>query len=87
MATLTICDASRQPLLPSQGRSTKWGWPRVYSDEAYNAVEEYLKALRAAALEAQELFADRRDAARALFHAQYPEGLLPDEESEGDGLA
>ena len=82
MSVVTICDASGKRLLPHETRSVPWGWRRVYSPEAFKAVELYLDTLRQAAIAAREVFEDRREAARANFHLRYPEGLLPDEAEE-----
>ena len=42
MSVVTVCDASGKKLLPADIRSVPWGWRRVYSLEAFKAVEAYL---------------------------------------------
>ena len=64
-------------------REAPYGFERVYCDEAWPFVEAYYAELQEIALECRELFAKRREIARAKFHETYPDGKLPDEADDG----
>lgn len=80
MSIVQICDADGKTVLKAnEACEINWGYPRVYSNEAFEIVEKYHQALQDAAQECREIFKTKRRAAQVAFHKKYPHGVLPDE--------
>lgn len=79
MPEVYLCDATGEPLGPSEGFSSGWGHPRRYKEAVEADIDAYYLKLRESAEAARQLFVRLRAEARGRFYTKYPNGTLPDE--------
>ena len=88
MGVVLIDDGDRKTVVRKEDAVfVGWGRQRAYGPASAAAVDEYLADLQRGANVARALFVKLRGEARDRFHANFPDGLLPDEGGPGEEVA